>query len=131
MKKTLFVLILTAAFVTGATFARADDKTYKFAEPNHSGELKMEEFDENVWMLSIETANAKGNTCELGGYECVLQGSTYECQLHGGDGPNLPLVMKIQPDKSIIVAAAKKGQSLENDFCGMGAQISGRYKPAK
>lgn len=134
MKKfILFLLTAGIVFTLGAGTLQAADKTYRYAEEGFSGELKLADTPEG-WFLTITTLNkARGHTCDLDNYECVLKGKQYYCQPHeGGDPDPVPLVIKIQPDKSIRVSAAQKNQSIDSgEFCGMGGAMSGLYKPAR
>lgn len=134
MKKFFISLLAVGAiFTLCAGNIQAADKIYNYAEKGFTGELKLAGTPDGDF-LTISTSNSKGHTCDLEFYECTLKGKQYYCQPHeGGDPDMIPIVIKIQPDKSIIVSAAQKGKSIDggSTFCGMSGRMSGLYKPAR
>lgn len=130
MKKMLFFLVF-ALFLFGSSQANAADLVYEYAEKGNGGELTLQDTPDG-YFLTIATGNERGHTCDLSGYECVRKGSQFDCFPHEGDDPDMiPLTIKIMKDKSIRVAAAKKGKSLDSNFCGTTATLSGKYVPKR
>lgn len=133
MKKVVIGLaVLATAGFFGASNALAD-MVYDYAEPGSAGTLTLAETPDGLFM-TIETTNAKGHTCDLSNYECMPKGSQYDCGPHeGGDPEMVPLVLKIMPDKSLILQPAKGAKSPDGfgAFCGATGSLTGKYVPAK
>lgn len=126
----LTVFAIVAVYGVSNAFA---DKIYNYSEPGFSGQLTFEDTPDGIFM-SIETASDKGHTCELSYYECSLKGTQYQCQPHeGGDPDMVPLVIKIMPDKSLRLQAAKGSKSPDGygAFCGANGRLTGKYVPAR
>lgn len=130
MKKIFAALYLCGVGILATAGNAGAAQIYHYAEPGSNGVLKLEDNPDGTW-LSIETANEKGHTCEVSGYECVLNGSQYTCTPHEGDDPGEPpIILDVSGGKTLIVRqapGAKSPDGMGANFCGATGAITGKY----
>lgn len=133
MKKNFIGFVCLAVIIIfGASNAFAD-RSYDYAEKGFGGQLILQDTPDGIF-LSIETSNGKGHTCDLSSYECIRKGQQYQCIPHEGGNPDqVPLVIRIMPDKSLLVQPAKGVKSPDGfgEFCGTGGRLTGKYVPKR
>lgn len=124
MKK--LVLLLFVLLCASPAFA-AKKTTYEYLADGVSGELILIA-DKNDLFLEVYTDNQYGNSCTLDNYECGQDGNVIVCVPKSGGDPVAILTLE---NDILELESGTKGMRLEDDFCGMNVNMSGKYKLKK